>query len=153
MSHTIMNIKRAVLTVDTVDCSDATTDANLALTDTVTNWQPISGNDITDLGDAGEVINVSFGQDLSASTTTHATLLANRGQVVPVTLKPSGATDLTEIAADVKIGAVSVVGGPRGVAVATCILHVQKDTGGVGATVMSADGAQVYPAFIAPPAP
>lgn len=151
--HTILNIKRAVLTVDAVNCSDATTDANLALTDTVTNWQPISGNDITDLGDAGEVINVAFGQDLSSSTTCHATLLAKRGQVVSVSLKPSGATDATEIAADVMVGAVSTVGGPRGVATATCVLHVQKDTDGIGATVMSADGAQVYPTFIAPPGP
>jgi hypothetical protein len=148
--HTILNIKRAVLTIDAVDCSDATTDSNLALTDTPTAWQPISGNDINDLGDATEIINVAFGQDLTTATTCHATLLANRGQVVPVTLKPSGGTH-PSITANAKVGAVSVVGGPRGVATATCILYVEKSLGGVGAKVTAADGAQVYPTFIAAP--
>lgn len=149
--HTILNIKRAVLTVDAVDCSDATTDANLALTDTVTNWQPISGNDITDVGDATEIINVAFGQDLTTATTTHSTLLKNRGKVVPVSLRPSGGAGNPSIVANARVGAVSAVGGGRGVATATCILHVQKEDEGVGAVVTAADGTQVYP-FV-PPAP
>lgn len=152
MSHTILNIKRAVLTVDTVNCSDATTDANLALTDTVTNWQPISGNDITDLGDAGEVINLAFGQDLTTGITTHSTLLKNRGKVVPVELRPSGGTGNPSIIAEVLVGAVSTVGGARGVATATCVLHVQKSVDGTGAVVTAADGTVVYP-FVAPVVP
>ncbi|MEV0890313.1 hypothetical protein [Promicromonospora sp. NPDC050262] len=150
MTHTILNIKRATLTIDAVDCADAATDANLALTDTVTNWQPISGNDQTDLGDAVEVINVSFGQDLSSADTCHATLLAAHGLVVPVVLKPTGAVTHPSVTALARVGAVSAVGGARGVATATCVLHVQKEDGGVGAVVTAADGTQVYPAPVTP---
>jgi hypothetical protein len=148
--HKLMNIKKAAVEFgDTpgTEYADAITSAACVGTSNAVKWQPISGNDQTDNDTPEWVINMEFGQDLSATTSLNAQLLSKFGTIQDVVIRPQGGAAGPSIEASVRVGLVSQVGGGRGVATATCALTVQGQP-----TIKAADGTVIYPKP-APPAP
>lgn len=139
-THTILNIKKATVTLGTDEYADAVTSAALLNTVESTSWEPISGNRQDAQGTPAHTVALDFGQDLSSATSLHAVLLKNFDKVMSVSIKPSGGVTGPEIAASVLIGLVSQAGGGRGVATAQCVLTVQGQP-----TIKDAAGVVLYP--------
>lgn len=148
VTHNLMNIKKAAVEFgDTpgTEYADAITSAACVGTSNSVVWQPISGNDQTENETPQWVINLDFGQDLSAPTSLNAVLLTRFDEVTDVVIRPQGGVTGPSIEASVRVGLVSQVGGGRGTATATCALAVQGQP-----TIKAADGTVIYPKPVTP---
>ncbi|MFD6091317.1 hypothetical protein ACFWGN_04255 [Oerskovia sp. NPDC060338] len=147
VTHSLMNIKKAAVLfgAGTDEYADAITSAACVGTSTTVPWQPISGNDQSDAETPQWVINLDFGQDLSAPTSLNAQLLSRYDEVTDIVIRPQGGEAGPSIEAEVRVGLVSQVGGGRGVATASCALVVQGQP-----TIKAADGTVIYPKPITP---
>jgi hypothetical protein len=117
-THTVLNIKNAIVSIDGVEYQDAITSASLSTTSTDTTWIPVSGNVQTSTGALQWTATVEFGQDLVANTTLTAKLIALHGLTKTVIIKPTGtATQAITFTATLK--APTVIGGGVGIATTT----------------------------------
>jgi hypothetical protein len=90
--HNPLNIKNAVIVIDSIEYSDAITSAKLSNTFDTAVWTPVSGNVQSTVGPLVWTCDLEFGQDLSANTTLTMKLLSLHGQAKTIIIKPTGTT-------------------------------------------------------------
>lgn len=116
--HTILNIKNAVVRIDDVDYADAITSAVVTITWDEQEWNPISGNNQSIVGNKKFAVDLEFGQDLTANTTLTAVLLTKHGEAADIEIFPNGGT-VPSIIGEAVLKAPNQLGGGTGVATAT----------------------------------
>ena len=121
-THSVLNIKNAVISIDGVEYSDAITEATLNRTSTDLKWIPVSGNIQTEVGALEETITINFGQDFTTGSLTQV-LNDGHGDKVVVIIKPKGGTT-PAITANVTLKAPDSLGGAVGVATSTATFAV-----------------------------
>lgn len=88
--HTPLNIKNAIIVIDSIEYSDAITSAKLSSTFDTTVWSPVSGAVQSTVGPLVWTCDIEFGQDMVANTTLTAKLIALHGLTKTVIIKPTG---------------------------------------------------------------
>lgn len=124
MSHAILTLKSATLSVSGHSFEDAIVSAALTAQQDDVVWMPISGNVVNDVSTPTYKIELEFGQDLTANSTLFGFLWTNQGTTQEVVLKPKGGT-VPSVTADVVLKVPSQIGGSaQAIATATVSLPV-----------------------------